>query len=136
MRWCRIACIFILVGLFVACGSNPHRPRDNSVGQDRIEQFNRAAEWVLAHTVSGTLSMELPKELKPDGCIRVHVANKGRAVAFEFPSEPIDSNPIYIFVAASEPAPGDVVEQFVRDNTHWHGQRKLDEPGWYLAYGL
>jgi hypothetical protein len=131
----RNVCLLILISLVVACGSNPHTPRGNSVGADRIDESNRAAEWLLAHTKDGKRTEDLPRGLLPKGALK-YCVGKQKVVAFEFPSEPIDLNPVYIFVAADVPDPENAIKELLDENPSWHGTKKLEEPGWYLAHGI
>ena len=75
----------------------------------------------------------LPPALRLKNLLAVYVGHK--VYALEFPSIPIDSNPIYVYVDESVPDPETVARAFAAEHMDWLFQHKLDEPGWYYVYG-
>jgi hypothetical protein len=128
--------VAVVAPLFVACGGgggNVNAPRGNAIG-DRYPDFMR----VVAHAKTLPTGMHyastLPPELQIKNLLAVYVDARG-AYALEFPSIPIDSNPIYVFVEEGAPDPEGVVRAMCSEHGAWHFARKLDEPGWYYVYG-
>jgi hypothetical protein len=135
----RYLIMLMLLFAAVACGcgggGNVNAPRGNSVGSDRIDGFAKVIEFARTLPEGEHYASDLPHETQLKNLLSVYVGN-GKVFALEFPSVPIDSNPIYIFVDGSVPNPDTVAGEFCRKNSVWHGLKKLDEPGWYFVFGL
>ena len=90
--------------LFVSCGggeSNVNAPKGSAIG-DRYQDFMKVVAHAKTLPAGSYDSPDLPPELRLKNLIQVYV-DRRRAYALEFPSIPIDSNPIYIFVDQETP---------------------------------
>ncbi len=132
-------CPLVLPVLFtsLACGGggNGNAPGGNSVGADRIGDFKKVIDHARTLPEGQHYALDLPPDMRINNLLSVHVG-KEKVFALEFPSHPIDSNPIYIFVDESVPNPDAVVAEFCQAHTAWHQLKKLVEPGWYFAFGV
>lgn len=123
-------------GVFVSCaggGGNVNTPQRNAIG-DRHAHFMRVVAHAKTLPPGRHPYTELPPELRLKNLLTVHVDPR-KAYALEFPSHPIDSNPIYVFVEEGVPDPEGVVRAMCSERGAWHFSRQLDEPGWYYAHG-
>jgi hypothetical protein len=108
-------------------------PKGNAIG-DRHRDFMRVIAHAKTLQPGSYPRSRLPDELQLKGLLWVHVDAR-KAYALEFPSHPIDSNPIYIFVDESVPDPEGVIRAMCQDHRVWHTLKKLDELSWYFVFG-
>ncbi len=134
-RWATGCLIAVVAALFVACGGgggNVNAPRGNAIG-GRHTDFMR----VIAHAKTLPAGMHdastLPPGLQIKNLLAVYVDGR-KACALEFPSQPIDSNPIYVYVEEGVPDPEDVARAMCSEHG-WGFAQRLDDPGWYYAHG-
>jgi hypothetical protein len=134
--WKATGCLVVVVAaLFVACGGgggNVNAPRGNSIG-DRYPDFMRVVAYAKTMPIGMHYSSTLPPGLQIKNLLTVYVDGRN-AYALEFPSVPIDSNPIYVYVEDGVPDPEGVVRAMCSDHG-WGFAQRLDEPGWYYAHG-
>jgi hypothetical protein len=130
MRHTHLAVFAVLMA--VVCGCSP--PGGGNAIGDRHGDFMR----VVAHAKTLPEGMHdytsLPSELQLKNLVRVYV-DKRKAYALEFPSHPIDSNPIFVFVDDSALNPEGVVRAMCAEKGAWRFSRKLDEAGWFYVNG-
>jgi hypothetical protein len=121
--------------LVVSCGGgggNVNAPKGNAIGE-RHEDFMKVVGHAKLLPAGYYDSSQLPAELRLKNLLCVYVDKRG-ASALEFPSIPIDSSPIYLFVEHDVPDPEGVVRAVCNDHG-WQFGMKLDEEGWYYIYG-
>lgn len=112
---------------------NVNNPVNGSIGADRIDGFKKVVEhaWTLPN--GRHRAVDLPNDLQIKNLLAIHV-QKGRYCALEFPSHPLDSDPVFVFVHESVDKP-DLAAQDICTEHHWHFSQKLFDPRWYFAYG-
>src|SRR4051794_19636674 len=127
--------VLVVSALSVACGGcgNVNAPRGNKIGE-RHADFMR----VVAHAKTLRRGRHdcstLPPELRIKNLLAVHVGSR-KVYALEFPSTPMDCNPIYVFVEEGVPDPEGAARGMCGEQVGWYFSRRLDEPGWYYASG-
>jgi hypothetical protein len=123
----------LLTVLFAACGGggNVNYPRGNAIGE-RHTDFMRVVARAKTLSVGRHDRSTLPADMWIKNLKAVYV-DKRKAYALEFPSEPIDCNPIFVFVEEGVPDPEAVVRAMCADHGNWRFSRRLDEPGWYFV---
>jgi hypothetical protein len=114
-------------------GGNVNAPRGNAIG-DRHHDFMRVIAHAKTLPPGDYTPANLPPELRLKNLLTLYVGRPG-VYALEFPSHPIDSDPIYVFVEEGVPDPEGAVRALCRDHAAWRFGRKLDEPGWYYLHG-
>ena len=116
-------------------GGNVNRPRGNAIG-DRHADFMRVVAHARTLPAGDHSALNLPPDVQIKNLLAVHV-EPGKVYALEFPSHPIDSNPIYVFVepGISDTDPEAVARAIVAEHGSWSFRRRLDEPGWYYVAG-
>lgn len=137
---CHVRVVVLAGAIAVVCGCAPaggggnvNAPKGNAIG-DRHADFMRVVAHARTLPPGEHSSSDLPPELRIKNLITVHVGD-GRVYALEFPSIPIDSDPIYVFVDAAAPDPEALVRAWCAKKPVWQFSRKLDEPGWYYVNG-
>jgi hypothetical protein len=115
------------------CGINVNRPSGNAIGS-RHRDFMRVVAYAKTLPVGMYERSTFPPEARIKNLLAIYV-DRRKAYALEFPSEPIDSNPIYVYVEEDVPDPESVVRSMCDDKGGWRFARKLDERGWYYVYG-
>jgi len=124
------ATVFVLLA---GCSDgNVNEPRGNAIG-DRHKDFMRVVEYARKLPNGTHKATTLPPVFQLKNLLRVYV-DRGKAYALEFPSEALDSDPVYIYIDGSVPDPESVARALANDNG-WRFERKLDEPRWYFAHG-
>jgi hypothetical protein len=126
----------MVAGMSVSCLGHPpnvNAPDGNSI-VDRYEDFMKVVAHARTMHAGAYSWRALPPELQLKNLLTVYV-DRRKVYALEFPSHPVDSNPIYVFVDEDVPDPEGVVRAVCSDHQIWRLARKLDEKGWYLVYG-
>ncbi len=129
-------CLVIVLAALTGCidgGGNFNRPRGNAIGE-RHADFMRVVSHLKTLPPGKYDSSSLPVELRLKNLWAVY-AHDNKAYGLRFPSHPIDSDPIYVFVEEDVPDPESVVRAVVAEHAAWSFGRKLDEPGWYYVHG-
>jgi hypothetical protein len=103
------------------------------LGSTSYQDFMKVVAYAKTLPAGGYDSADLPPELRLKNLLMVYVGSR-RAYALEFPSVPIDSNPIYIFVDQETPDRESVARALCTDHG-WKFEMKLDEQGWFYACG-
>jgi hypothetical protein len=127
----------VVVGsaLFVACGGgggNVNAPQGNKIGERHADSMRVVAHAKTLPPGRHNCST-LPPELQIKNLLAVHVDSR-KVYALEFPSIPIDRNPVYVFVEEGVPDAEGTVRGMCREEG-WVFERRLDEPRWYFVYG-
>ena len=131
----RLKLLVCIAGIASASGcqdENRHVPRLDAIAADRIASFTKAVEIARTLPDGDYDHARIPNDF-PIAASDFYV-RRGQGYAFRFPSLPLETDPVYVFV---EPSVSDS-ERWVRDfilGRGWRYGRKLDNPGWHYVHG-
>lgn len=122
---------------WIACANgcqneNRHAPRLDTIGEDKIVAFSKAVEIARTLPDGDYDHTSIPKDF-PIAADHFYV-RRTQGFAFRFPSLPLETDPVYVFVEPDVNDPEKWVRDFIQSRG-WRYGRKLDIPGWHYVHG-